>query len=83
MLSFLVIVIVVAILMLCPGWVFAAEKGGDLPIVKWRCQSAWPPPEQIVSGSKYKGGYGMVVEVARKVKERTNGKFIIEVFTPN
>jgi TRAP-type C4-dicarboxylate transport system substrate-binding protein len=29
------------------------------------------------------GGYGMAVELAEKVKERTNGKFIIEVFQPN
>jgi len=80
---FSVVAVAVVALMLSSGLAFAADKGGELPVVKWRCQSAWPPPEEIIPGSIYKGGYGMVMEVARKVAEKTGGKFTIEVFTPN
>ena len=76
----LVILLVLAIFIL-PMSAIASDK--DLPTVTWRCQSAWPPPEAIAPGSKYFGGYGMTMDTVRRVKEKTNGKFIIKVYTPN
>jgi len=75
-------VAILTVVTLYAGLSFAVEKGADLPVIKWRCQSMYPPPERILPDSKYFGGYGQTMEVVRKVKEKTNGKFNIEVFIP-
>jgi len=79
---FSVVAVAVVALMLSSGLAFAADKGGDLPVVKWRCQSMYPPPETILPDSNYRGGYGQAAWLAREVEKRTNGKFKIEMFTP-
>jgi len=53
----------------------------DQPQVNWRCQACLSPPEKCFDGKIY-GTYGMTKLLAKKVKERTNGKFNIKVFTP-
>jgi len=45
----------------------------------WKLQSAWPPPEKIMG---YWGAFGQASEIARKVKERTNGGLDIKLFPP-
>lgn len=57
---------------------FAQEK--PTKIFQWKIQSAWPPPEKFMG---YWGGFGQVAEVARKVKERTNGGLDIKPFPPD
>ncbi|MGQ9695377.1 MAG: TRAP transporter substrate-binding protein DctP [Thermodesulfobacteriota bacterium] len=49
-------------------------------IFSWKIQSAWPPPEKVFG---YWGGYGQVVEITKRVRERTKGGLDIKVFPPN
>jgi TRAP-type C4-dicarboxylate transport system substrate-binding protein len=58
--------------------VFAQTKPAK--VFNWKFQSAWPPPEKYMG---YWGGYGQVAEIARRVKERTNGGMDIKVFPPD
>jgi TRAP-type C4-dicarboxylate transport system substrate-binding protein len=50
----------------------------DLPAVKWRLQSAYPPPEELFPGIP--GAYGQALKLAAMVKEASKGRFAIEVF---
>ena len=74
-------ILAVLIIFMFSGY-FSIANANELPDVKWRVQSAWPPPEKILPDSEFFGGYGMIMEVARKVDQKTKGKFKIEVFTP-
>lgn len=58
----------------------ATSASGDKKVITWRLQSCWPPPEKVMG---YLGGYGQAMEIARKVKERTNGGLDIKVFQPD
>ncbi len=73
--------LIISLFVIYSGLFFPANAT-EATTVKWRVQSAWPPPEKILPDSEYFGGYGMIMEVARKVHQKTNGKFQIEVFTP-
>ncbi len=53
----------------------------ELPKVNWRCQSCVMPPETTFDGQAV-SSYGLAVKLVRNVKEKTNGKFNIDVFTP-
>ncbi len=75
----LLFVILVSILFLT-GSPFSAAQAQPAPPVSWKLQAAYPPPEKIMG---YWGAYGQAAEVARQVKERTQGKFDIKVYPPN
>jgi TRAP-type C4-dicarboxylate transport system substrate-binding protein len=62
-----------------PGWVLAADAPKPDKVFVWKLQSNFPPPEKTFG---YLGTYGRSMELARKVKERTNGGLDIKVFTP-
>ena len=53
-------------------------SAADLPEIKWRLQSAYPPPEELFPGIP--GAYGQAVKLAGMVEKASNGKFKIEVY---
>lgn len=59
------------------GTAFAAEQQ-PAKVYKWKLQCAFPPPEKVMG---HWTTYGLSCEIARKVKERTNGKLDIKVFS--
>jgi TRAP-type C4-dicarboxylate transport system substrate-binding protein len=69
----------VAILFLAGGSLSMAQAQ-QAKNVSWRLQAAYPPPEKIMG---YWGAYGTAAEIARRVKERTQGGFDIKVYPPN
>jgi TRAP-type C4-dicarboxylate transport system substrate-binding protein len=56
-----------------------ASAGEQQPskVFNWKLQCAFPPPEKIMG---YWSTYGLSREIARKVKERTNGNLDIKVY---
>jgi TRAP-type C4-dicarboxylate transport system substrate-binding protein len=80
--SHVVLSLLVLALSFAIGAASSIAQDKNLPTVNWRCQSAFPPPTNI-GDTKYWGGYGQLVEVVRRVKEKTNGKFLIKVYQPN
>lgn len=72
---FLSVLFVTALSERCP----AADVPKPDKIYTWKLQCNFPPPEKIFG---YMGTYGRTMELARKVKERTNGGLDIKVFTP-
>jgi len=71
--------ILIAVLFLAGGG-FSAAQAEQAKNVSWRLQAAYPPPEKIMG---YWGAYGTAAEIARRVKERTQGGLDIKVFPPN
>lgn len=58
----------------------ASKKEVNTPekkTITWKMQSNSSPPEEIMG---YWGGYGQAAEIARRVKERTNGAFDIKIY---
>jgi len=51
-----------------------------LPEVHWKIQSLFPPPVEAFPGNL--SVYGQGVRIAEMVKEKTNGKFVIEIYNP-
>lgn len=49
-------------------------------VYTWKLQSAYPPPENF---QDYLTAYGQAIEVAKRVKERTNGGLDIKVYSPD
>lgn len=81
--------IVLAVVMIASvmslGIIGCAKEEAPMPAVpakvfSWKLQSAWPPPEVLMG---HWGGYGQYCEIARRVKERTNGGLDIKVYVPN
>jgi TRAP-type C4-dicarboxylate transport system substrate-binding protein len=77
--SSLVALIFVSILLLGAGSLSMAQTQSAIHVT-WKLQAAYPPPEKIMG---HWGAYGQAAEVARQVKERTQGKFDIKVYPPD
>jgi TRAP-type C4-dicarboxylate transport system substrate-binding protein len=75
----LIPLILVAILVIA-GSSLSVAQAQPAKTFSWRLQAAYPPPEKIMG---HWGAYGQAAEVARQVKERTQGKFEIKVYPPN
>lgn len=74
------IITVVGVFLFLSGITLPVDAQSKKDIVfTWKMQSAWPPPEKIMG---YFGAFGMANEVARRVKEKTQGGLDIKVFPP-
>jgi len=58
------------------------SAAAEMPMVKWRMQSVFPPPE-TVGNTGIPGVYGSWARFARRVGELSDGKFTIKIFVPN
>ena len=75
----LVALILVPILFIA-GSRFSVAQAQPAKTVSWKLQAAYPPPEKIMG---HWGAFGQAAEVARRVKERTQGAFDIKVYPPD
>jgi TRAP-type C4-dicarboxylate transport system substrate-binding protein len=74
--------LLIAVLIIPASMIETASAGEPQPgkIFNWKLQCAFPPPEKVMG---YWSTYGLSREIARKVKERTNGKLDIKVYSSN
>ena len=79
-LHFWLVALMLVSFLLFAGSEFSAAQAQPAKNVSWKLQAAYPPPEKIMG---HWGAYGQAAEVARQVKQRTQGKFDIKVFPPN
>ena len=77
---FSVVAVFFAAILFLVGGSLSVAQAQPATNVSWKLQAAYPPPEKIMG---HWGAYGQAAEVARQVKERTQGKFDIKVFPPN
>jgi len=77
---FSVVAVFFAAILFLVGGSLSAAQAQPATNVSWKLQAAYPPPEKIMG---HWGAYGQAAEVARQVKERTQGKFDIKVYPPN
>jgi TRAP-type C4-dicarboxylate transport system substrate-binding protein len=70
-------IFLVAVLLIIP-----MSATAEMPTVKWRMQSVFPPPE-TVGDTGIPGVYGSWARFTRRVGELSDGKFTIKIFVPN
>ncbi|MCX5916535.1 MAG: TRAP transporter substrate-binding protein DctP [Deltaproteobacteria bacterium] len=77
---FLIVAVFFAAILFLVGGSLSVAQAQPAKNVSWKLQAAYPPPEKIMD---HWGAYGQAAEVARQVKERTQGKFDIKVYPPD